>query len=54
MPAMAAPMNRIVDTFSAAVRHLEELHLRRAGRISAKLLGQSETETDEEPSRAIG
>ena len=33
---------------------VEELHLRRAGRISAKLLGQSETETDEEPSRAIG
>ena len=28
MPAMGAPMNRAVDTFAAAVGHLESLHLR--------------------------
>jgi len=35
---MAAPMNRIVDTFAAAVRHLEELHLRHDADIGVILV----------------
>ena len=38
MPAMAAPMNRIVDTFSAAVLHLEALHARHAADIGVILV----------------
>ena len=38
MPAMAPPMNRTIDTFAAAVAHLEDLHFRHESDVGVILV----------------